>query len=106
MPQDGVIKIGKFMETHRASEIDRVGYGKRFVALARITDVSGPRAAIAACVEFNLQGKLKEWAVYFGPVPEGTDRMDSAKHVVKRGEPMSQRDGEHFFPRLDGTYYR
>jgi hypothetical protein len=44
--------------------------------------------------------------VYLGVAPEGSDFMDAAEFAIAYGDPMSQRDGEHFFPRLDGTYYR
>ena len=105
MPE-GVIGRKEFEQTHRCIQIEQEGPGTTYVALARMTWHNGVNSCIVARVLFTRQSGLREWTVFFGSAPIGDTVLASAQEIVENGAEMSQSDGEHFFPRLDGTYYR
>lgn len=104
MPE-GVITRKGFVRTHRTCSAP-MRTDNHLIAIGRTDICKIHSMAIIAVVEFSPRGKLVEWQAYWGCAPTEMTTTDIAQEVGWSGAKMSQCDGEHFFPRLDGTYYR
>ena len=101
----GVIDKKEFLKTHRTCSAPHLTE-YHLLAEGRYFNCNGQAAAIVASVAFSQRGQLVDWVAYLGSADTEANRNEAIQEVAANGMKMSQRDGEHFFPRLDPTYYR
>lgn len=105
MAGNDVITREEFVQTHYTCSAPHVT-DEHLLAIGRYFNGNGMVVAIVACVAFGLRGKLRNWSAYWGAADPDYSKIEAAQKVAKHGDKMSQSDAKHFFPRLDGTYWR
>jgi len=101
----GVINRKEFERTHSTCSTPHLTE-YHLLAIGRHFNCNGQAAAIVASAAFSQRGRLIDWVAYWGSADPELSRDKVAQSVAANGMKMSQSDGEHFFPRLPGSYYR
>lgn len=105
MSNTHAISREEFIEAHECRRISHQGSGISFLAAARTARQGRLFLCVVARVRFARAGNLREWTAYLGAIESSEDRLTAAEKIIRFGRPLSQCDGEHFFPRLDAAHY-